>query len=294
MISRLTLALFTAAILWQTLGFTQAPMMPEMNTLDSHIDLLMTLEPAQRLTHITEYSIEIFAVPVPGAKSNNFPNLKQVPKSMSRWIGDFADGSTAGLYLTPKNSTNGVQVPTILIAEDAEPWALVHEFIHALLDEQRGAHSAIHDDESKMVTQLEDAREDMNELWWRYKQLGTFRSTEERETLLKSFLVATKIERELVSIFQMEEILIEGMLRRSFARQKPKDFKQETVDYSRIYIQQNAQKAQQFLEGTLQKCGDLQALSQQLPEFQERVKTSCKSSQELSEQIRLLQKAALK
>lgn len=294
MISRLTLALFVAGILWQTLGFTSSVVVPNSDLLDAHIDLMMQVEPSERLFHITDYGIDIFTVPVPGAKSNNFPTLKQIPKGLSRWIGDFADGSTAGLYLTPKNSTNGVQVPTILIAEDAEPWALVHEFVHALLDEQRGTHSVIHDDESKMVTQLEDAREDLNELWWRYKQLGSFRSVEERETLMNSFLVAAGIERELISVFQMEEILIEGMLRRSFARQKPKDFKQETVDFSQIYIQQNAKKAQQFLEGTLQKCPDLQSLAKELPALQERVKISCQSSQELSEQIRLLEKAALR
>lgn len=263
----------------------------DYSEIRQHIGKLIQIEPPERLEYIKKHGVEIYIVPVKNSTQNNFETLPWAPKKFARLLAEFADGSTAGLYLTPANASYDVVKPTILIAQDAEPWALIHEFVHALLDEVRVKESTLN--ETTLVLRVEDAREDLNESWWSYKSKNSL-SSEELSHMMIAFVTVAQLDAQLLKAIQLEEILIEGLLRQAYKFYMPLDFKAETYEFSAVYIKMSAQKAQIQLSGILDKCPEIMALAIRDRSFMmTNVVKACLDAQDLQAEIQHLKDAAL-
>ncbi|MBK9323337.1 MAG: hypothetical protein IPM97_10410 [Bdellovibrionaceae bacterium] len=181
------------------------------------------------------------------------PSIKENP-TWEKFVKIFDEG-VMGLFLTPSNASNRVKNPTIFYNESADDWTIVHEFMHYLFDRAR-----LLDDttaESRVVNNLNDAKEDFFDYWNSYRENSSFRNEAHKNNMIRSFVTFLEAQIYLLKNFELEEVVIERYLRSVYLNQKPKNFRRKNFARGERYIRSTVETVQEHTRVMLETCDDM-------------------------------------
>ncbi|NUN05622.1 MAG: hypothetical protein HUU57_07660 [Bdellovibrio sp.] len=215
---------------------------------------LLTGDLKSKTDYIQNLGVDLFRVPTK-EETPTLGFLKTPPKILMDFFGAYFADNVVGLYLTDRSYSNKVIKPTILLIESADSWTISHEFMHYLFDRAR-----LQDDptsESKIVVNMNDAKEDFMNSWTKYKMNNMYLDQTHKEETIQNFAIFSEVQQHLLNSFEVEEMVIEKQLRSLFVHHKNNDLDKQSFERSTRYINSTGSKALTILNVALETCQDL-------------------------------------
>lgn len=221
---------------------------------------MLKISTAEKIKYIQSFGIDVMRVQDPSKDPVRLAflpeaNAQSTPRLL-KYLKEFEDNAV-GLFLTSENLSYGVAKPTILVVESADDWTLIHEFTHFLFERARLIKKPI--DEARAVNNMSDAKEDFYDSWDTFRGLGKYRDPQHKVQTLNTFLAFSSAQQQFLMTFELEEIVIEKLIRGFYVRHKLVNVSPAEFERSTRYMQRNADKALANLRAMNNSCEEIKA-----------------------------------
>lgn len=219
------------------------------------LEPILQMNAQEKMKFFGRNGIDVYKMPADDPPTIAF--LELAPNQLLGRYGKYFFEGVLGIFLTERATYNRVQKPTILYSEGSDAWTHVHEFMHYLFDQARSLENPI--EESRVVNNMSDAKEDFFNTWNRYKDLGRYANESHKVNHIESFLAFIDLQQELLLSFEIEEMTIEKYLKNRSSKELLQGFNATHNDRSLRYIHNTGTKALDILDTIQRTCSDTRA-----------------------------------
>ena len=131
----------------------------------------------------------------------------------------------------------------IIFSDQADKWTILHEFAHALIDQDRSVE--MKKDEAKEIEKIRNAKEDYEEVMAIYRSLGFFPSKEHVMRAYNSLKSWCELMINFLYNYELEEIRIEKFLQSVYLEKPLVSLNSNSYRDSFWYIRKNCHSARQ-------------------------------------------------
>lgn len=221
---------------------------------------LLTGDMKSKTDYIQKLGVDLYRVPTKD-ETPTLGFLETPTKILMDFFGAYFADNVLGLYLTDRSYANRVTKPTIMFIESADSWTISHEFMHYLFDRARLSEDTT--TESKVVQNMSDAKEDFMNSWTKYKMNNVYFNEAHKKETIHNFITFSVIQQQLLNSFEIEEMVIEKLLRSLYVHHKGNDLDTLSFERSTRYINSTGSKAITILNVTIETCQDLRGTLQE-------------------------------
>ncbi len=175
--------------------------------------------------------------------------LRVVPSNIySKYRKDIEFGQAVGIYMGVENSRYYITRPTLLIREDAKHWTLIHEYTHHLFNEARAAYKLnLPEDYLNTFT---DHSETLEDSFRRYENNNFhFKDRAHLDEYILCLKVSVALRIKMLLQFELEEVAVESLINRFYAKKKTLNYDPEYASNSTQYVRLNLKHALAAVEG---------------------------------------------
>lgn len=236
------------------------------------LEPILQMDAQEKMKFFSQHGIDVYKMPADDPPTIAF--LELAPNQFLGRYGKYFFEGVLGIFLTDRATYNRVQKPTILYSEGSDAWTHVHEFMHYLFDQARSLENPI--EESRVVNNMSDAKEDFFNTWNRYKDLGRYANESHKVSHIESFLAFIDLQQELLLSFEIEEMTIEKYLKDRSSKERLYGFNSIHDERSLRYIRNTGTKALDILDAIQRTCSDTRVtLKPQDRDLIKKVNSSC-------------------